>query len=154
MLESQHAPEQHHNHADGGAPGRSLGQGPGRRHRLPRTLYGEQVTVSRFSVRLLEDAAPGTDLLAFYEDGQALLNVGYWRRLTRLAPVKEAKPGSKVEFLFQDQEGKTGRFKIWADYIFSGQIAEGSWSEQAARIKEVVIKCPPPPAPIPPLIKG
>jgi len=105
-------------------------------------LSGEKIMVSRFSVRLLEDAAPSTELLVFYDDGQAIMDVRKLRRLTRPVPPKGAKVGEKVEFAFEDVDGRTGRFKIWADYIFSGQIEEGTWNEQAAKIKQIVMNCP------------
>ncbi|MCF8041556.1 MAG: hypothetical protein K9K65_17315 [Desulfarculaceae bacterium] len=107
-------------------------------------LSGEKVTVNQFSVRLLEDAAPSTELLVFNADGQSILNLGDLRRLTRLTSFNDGKHDQKVEFAFQDDQGRTGRFKIWWDYIFSGQTPLGTWSEQAAKIKHVEISCPPP----------
>lgn len=108
------------------------------------SLSGEKIALSQFSVRLLEDAAPSTELLVFHDDGQSIMNVGDLRRLTRLAPAQEAKEGTKVEFAFEASDGQTGKFKIWWNYIFSGQTALGAWSEQAARIKQVRLTCPPP----------
>jgi len=105
-------------------------------------LSGEKITVRQFSVRLLEDAAPSTELLVFYDDGQSIMDVRKLLRLTRPAPPKEAKVGEKVEFAFKDVDGQTGRFQIWADYLFSGRIEEGAWSEQAANIKQIVMNCP------------
>ena len=66
------------------------------------------------------------------------------RRLSRLAPPGVAQEGQKVEFAFVANDGQTGKFKIWAEYIFSGQIALGAWSERAGRIKQIEVSCPPP----------
>lgn len=107
-------------------------------------LDGEKITVSRFSVRLLEDAAPSTELLVFNADGQSILDLGDLRRLTRLTSSNDGKHGQKVAFSFEDGQGHTGKFKIWWDYIFSGQTEMGAWSEQAFKIKQVLITCPPP----------
>lgn len=108
------------------------------------TLSGEKMQVSKLAARLLEEAFPGTQLLVFFDGGQSILDLGDLRRLSRISPAKEAKPGTKVTFSFKDKQGKTGTFKIWANYIFSGQIQEGSWSESVAKIKQMVITCPPP----------
>jgi len=117
-------------------------------------LSGEKIMLGQFSVRLLEDAAPSAELLVFYDGGQAIMDLRKLRRLTRPVPPKGAKVGEKVEFVFEDVDGRTGRFKIWADYIFSGQIGKGAWSGQAGNIKQIVMNCPavvssltPPPKP-------
>lgn len=108
------------------------------------TLSGEKMQVSQFAVRLLEDASPSTALLVFYDGGQSILDLGKLRRLTRLAPAQEAKKGTKVEFAFEASDGQTGKFKIWWNYIFSGQTQIGAWSERVAKIKQVEVNCPPP----------
>lgn len=107
-------------------------------------LSGEKMPVSQFGARLLEDSSPSTELLVFYDAGQSILDLGKLRRLTRLAPAGEAQRGQKVEFAFLANDGQTGKFKLWAEYIFSGQIELGAWNERAAKIKQIEVTCPPP----------
>lgn len=107
-------------------------------------LSGEKIKVSQFAVRLLEDAFPGAQLLVFQDDEQLILDLRKLRRLTRLASSGDDKRGQKVGFAFEANDGQTGKVQTWASYIFSGQIAFGSWSERAGNIKQVQIACPPP----------
>ena len=108
------------------------------------TLDGEVVKVKNLASRLLESAFPGTQLMVSYDQGESILDLGDLRAMTRLSPPGKAKQGTKVWFSFKDKQGKTGKFKIWENYIFSGEIQEGNWSEQAASIKTMHITCPPP----------
>eukprot|EP01022_Parablepharisma_sp_SALTPOND_P035556 TRINITY_DN9578_c0_g2_i1.p2 TRINITY_DN9578_c0_g2~~TRINITY_DN9578_c0_g2_i1.p2 ORF type:complete len:450 (-),score=175.74 TRINITY_DN9578_c0_g2_i1:807-2156(-) len=103
---------------------------------------GKKLTVTNFQARVMRgEGYWGNQLIVFYDEGQATVNVSTLRRMKRLAPPKKAYSGTLVTFAFETVKGEKGTFKVDGGYFMGGNIPLGDWSVIAGEVEDIRLQC-------------